>query len=66
MQLTDKVGQWKKDILERAGSLFEGNRGPKPVNEYSEPERLYGGIGKLKMELDWLKKIPGWVSSEQA
>jgi hypothetical protein len=35
-------GQWKKESLERAGTLFEGKRGPKPVNEYSEPERLYG------------------------
>ena len=54
-----QVGQWKKEILERAGSLFAGNRGPKPVNEYSEPDRLYGEIGKLKMELDWLKKKSG-------
>jgi transposase-like protein len=54
-----QVGQWKKEILERAGTLFEGKRGPKPVNEYSEPERLYGEIGKLKMELDWLKKKSG-------
>jgi Transposase. len=54
-----QVGQWKKEILERAGTLFEGKRGPKPTNEYSEPERLYGEIGKLKMELDWLKKKSG-------
>jgi len=54
-----QVGQWKKEILERAGSLFEGKRGPKAANEYSEPERLYGEIGKLKMELDWLKKKSG-------
>ena len=43
-----QVGQWKKAILERAGSLFEGKRGPKAVNEHSEPERLYGEIGRLK------------------
>ena len=54
-----QVGQWKQEILERAGTLFEGKRGPRPVNEYSEPERLYGEIGKLKMELDWLKKKSG-------
>jgi len=54
-----QVSQWKKEILERAGTLFEGKRGPKAVNEYSEPERLYGEIGKLKMELDWLKKKSG-------
>ena len=54
-----QVGQWKKEIVERAGILFEGKRGPKAVNEHSEPERLYGEIGKLKMELDWLKKKSG-------
>ena len=54
-----QVGQWKKEILEHAGSLFEGKRGPKVVNEHSEPERLYGEIGRLKMELDWLKKKSG-------
>lgn len=37
----------------------ELKRGPKPVNEHAEPERLYSEIGKLKMELDWLKKRSG-------
>jgi transposase len=54
-----QVGQWKKEILEQASKLFEGKRGPKAVNEHSEPERLYSEIGKLKMELDWLKKKSG-------
>jgi transposase-like protein len=51
-----QVGQWKKAIQEQAKRLFEGNRGPNPVVEHREPERLYSEIGKLKMELDWLKK----------
>ena len=54
-----QVGQYKKQILAAAGQLFEGKRGPKPVSEHSEPERLYSEIGKLKMELDWLKKKSG-------
>ena len=54
-----QVGQWKKEILEQACTLFEGKRGPKPMNEHAEPERLYSEIGKLKMELDWLKKKSG-------
>ncbi len=54
-----QVGQWKKAIQEQAKSLFEGKRGPKPVVEHQEPERLYSEIGKLKMELDWLKKKSG-------
>ena len=39
--------------------LFEGKRGPKAVDAQSEPERLYSEIGRLKMELDWLKKKSG-------
>jgi len=54
-----QVGQWKKAIQEQAKSLFEGKRGPKPVVGHQEPERLYSEIGKLKMELDWLKKKSG-------
>ena len=34
-------------------------RGPKPVAEHRSPELLYGEIGKLKVELDWLKKKSG-------
>ena len=47
-----QVGLWKKAIQEQAKTLFEGKRGPKPVDAQSEPDRL-------KMELDWLKKSPG-------
>jgi transposase-like protein len=53
------VGQWKKEIQENAKRLFEGKRGPKPIAPYREPEVLYGEIGKLKVELDWLKKKSG-------
>jgi len=54
-----QVSQWKNEILEQASRLFEGKRGPKPAQEYGEPERLYSEIGRLKMELDWLKKKSG-------
>jgi transposase-like protein len=53
------VGQWKKEILEKAGALFEVKRGPRPVDENSSEDRLYGEIGRLKMEVDWLKKKLG-------
>ncbi len=54
-----QVGLWKKAIQEQAASLFEGKRGPKPIAEHRQPEKLYSEIGKLKMELDWLKKKSG-------
>ncbi len=54
-----QVGQWKKAIQEQAKTLFEGRRGPKPMAVHQEPERLYSEIGRLKVELDWLKKKSG-------
>lgn len=53
------AGQWKKEIVERASSLFDDKRGPKKIENAVDPERLYGEIGRLKMELDWLKKKSG-------
>ena len=54
-----QVGQWKKTIQENAKTLFEGKRGPKPAAAHLEPRLLYSDIGKLKMELHWLKKKSG-------
>ena len=54
-----QVGQWKREIQSQAKKLFEGKRGPQPVSAHSTPDRLYGEIGRLKMELDWLKKKSG-------
>jgi len=51
-----QIGQWKRAIQEQAKTLFEGRRGPTPVASHQEPECLYSEIGRLKMELDWLKK----------
>ncbi|WP_426342443.1 IS3 family transposase [Pseudoduganella sp. S-14] len=56
------VGQWKKEILENAGALFDVKRGPKPVDESSPEDKLYSEIGKLKMQVDWLKKKLGGMS----
>ena len=54
-----QVGQWKREIREQAGTLFEKKCGPKQADGLGEPDRLYGEIGRLKVELDWLKKSLG-------
>ena len=54
-----QVGQWKREIQAQAKTLFEGKRSPQPNAAHSAPDRLYGEIGRLKMELDWLKKKSG-------
>jgi transposase len=53
-----QVGQWKREIMEEARRLFETKRGRKVKDEAWGEQRLYEEIGRLKMELDWLKKSP--------
>ena len=51
----NQVSAWRKELLERAAELFEDRRRQKREDEAS-PEELYEQIGRLKMEVDWLKK----------
>ena len=51
-----QISTWKKQALE---GLPESFRRGSPVNQVNEQELtapLYEEIGRLKMELDWLKK----------
>ena len=56
-----QVSQWKREIQDQAKTLFETKRGPKApaVATHEAPEVLFGQIGRLKVELDWLKKKLG-------
>ena len=51
-----QIGLWKKETQEQAQLLFAGKRGPKPLAEHADPDPLFSQMGKLKIELDWLKK----------
>ena len=52
-----QIHQWKKQLVAEAADLFRDGRTAKEVavsaEEHSE---LYEQIGRLKMELEWLKK----------
>jgi putative transposase len=52
---TSQVTAWKKQLLEQAVGLFEDGRGRRDESAANEPE-LYEHIGRLKMEVEWLKK----------
>lgn len=52
----NQVSAWKRALLERAEDLFaDGRKRSKEDNDANE-EELYAQIGRLKMELEWLKK----------
>ena len=49
------IAQWRRQLIRRAAELFSrGNSGMRSEEELTAP--LYEEIGRLKMEIDWLKK----------
>lgn len=52
----NQISIWKRHLEENVSELFEVKRGRKTEEEAALIERLYGQIGKLQVELDWLKK----------
>jgi len=51
----NQIGQWRKQLLENAAELFQDGRKRKRAEGAAE-EELYEQIGRLKMEVEWLKK----------
>ena len=51
-----QIHEWKKQLLGGAPELFSDKRRKKAEGDEDEKARLYEEIGRLKVELDWLKK----------
>jgi len=51
-----QVSKWKRQLLEGGIELFESNREKKKREGEIQEEEFYEQIGRLKMELEWLKK----------
>jgi transposase len=52
----NQVSAWRKELVERAAELFEDRRRRQRDDESASQEELYQQIGRLKMEVEWLKK----------
>ena len=51
------VTLWKKQLLEGAEAVFEGSTSSgKKSDDEPESAELYEQIGRMKVELEWLKK----------
>ena len=51
-----QISRWKKVLMDRAVELFETTR-PVDIEKITDP--LYKEIGRLKMDVEWLKKKRG-------
>jgi transposase len=60
-----QVSNWKKELLEGAGSLFERKNARADKDQEQQIERLERKVGQLSMEVEFLEKksiqlgIPG-------
>jgi putative transposase len=53
-----QISRWKKQAIEELSTIFTeggGNRKPSTIDEKLQTQ-LYEEIGRLKMEVNWLKK----------
>jgi transposase-like protein len=56
----NQVTTWKKEAQSGLVEVFSGKRGRKSrTADGADQEALYSQIGRLKVELDWLKKKSG-------
>ena len=53
-----QVATWKREAQNGLKGLFERKRGRRRV-EGSDAEALYGQIGRLQVQVEWLKKKSG-------
>ncbi len=54
-----QIAHWKKQALEGLPAVFTNRRGSNGKGEEAPTAELYQQIGRLKMELEWLKKKSG-------
>lgn len=52
----NQISQWKGQLLDNGPSLFRRNDARQQRKQEQLEAELYEQIGRLKMELEWLKK----------
>jgi len=52
----NQVSSWKKQLLEEGSTVFGSHTARQERERETREAELYEQIGRLKMELEWLKK----------
>jgi len=55
----NQVTTWKREAQEGLKALFERKRGRHRPDDSGDTEALYGQIGRLQVQVEWLKKKSG-------
>jgi len=52
----NQISQWKGELLKQGASVFSPQQARQQREQEALQAELYEQIGRLKMELEWLKK----------
>ncbi len=52
----NQIREWKQKLLAEGASVFSRGAGHRQREQAAQEAALYEQIGRLKMELEWLKK----------
>jgi putative transposase len=52
----NQIGQWKRQLLEQGAEVFSKSTADRDKKQEAVQAELFEQIGRLKMELEWLKK----------
>ena len=52
----NQIRNWKRQLLEEGAEVFARDNGRREQEQAAQEAALYEQIGRLKMELEWLKK----------
>ena len=53
---TTQISEWKNQLLKDGASVFSTSTARQQRDQEAQQGELYEQIGRLKMELEWLKK----------
>ena len=57
----NQISRWKKQLLEAAPDIFTRGKDKEAEKNEVERDHLYKKVGRLQIEVDWLKKKTGYL-----
>jgi transposase len=61
----NQITQWRKQALEELPGIFSSKQAKKDKAHEEEKQELFEQIGRLKVEMEWLKKKSGILHSRR-
>ncbi len=57
----NQISTWKRQLLDAAPDAFKRGKDKDAEKKDQERDQLYQKVGKLQVEVDWLKKKTGYL-----